>query len=107
MTAIEAAKLTNGANLRRIVHLVGLFALGLLLTCCCQNGSVSADLEDVNKRSRSCLRPRKTNLLNQVKEIALRVRTICWSLLVGFVKSRDRGVEDADGTFAEFEVFER
>lgn len=94
-------------DLQRLLHLVGILALGLLLPCCCQNRGVPADLGYVNIRSVRCFNPRKTNLLNQVKEITLRIRPICWCLLVGFVKSRDRGVEDADGSFAEFEVFER
>lgn len=98
----------GGVHLRRVIHLVELFSLLLLLACHCEDLSVSADLhKHVNHCCLRELRHSQTHLLDQIKEVTLRVRSICWRSLVGLVKCRDRGVEDADGSFAELQVFVR
>lgn len=94
--------------LRRVIHLVGLLACGLLLSCSGQDCGVSADLHDeVNKLQLPEKPVSETNLLNQIKEVALRVRAISGRALVGLVKCRDSRVQYADRTLAELQVFRR
>ena len=107
--AVKANRPKKSDHLRRIVHLVQFLSLRLFLSRRCQNHGVSADLQD-EVNNRGLIRPirhPKTNLLNQIKEVPLRVRSVCRCSLIGLVKCRDRSMEDADRTFAELQVFVR
>jgi hypothetical protein len=96
----------GGQNLRGVIHLVELLSSLLLLARDCEDLCVSADLHvSVNTCGLRELRQTQTHLPNQIRKVALRVRSIRRRSLVGLVKCRNRSMEDADGSFAELQVF--
>lgn len=91
----------HAGDLRGIVHLVKLLALGLLVAGGSQDGGVTPDLWPVSVGSGLAQRQTRTNLVYQFKEVTLCVRAIGRRFLVGLVKGRDGRVQDADRSLAE------